>query len=117
MDEALTPPNHPQRISLLTFSCVRFLLSPLLPTRREKAHPNEPERFLAFTRRLIGSGRGTGVAFPGVQHIFTQASFLSVTDRVGDPLFPRIDFIGSYPLIPNPGIVSFRAPTSSGAKP
>ena len=57
-------------------------------------HPGEPARFLRFTRRLVGSGQGTGVAFPGVQHVFTQASFLSVTDAAGEPLFPRLDFIG-----------------------
>ena len=38
--------------------------------------PGEPTRFVAFTRRLLGSGVGTGVAFPGVQHVFTQVTIL-----------------------------------------
>ena len=70
-------------------------------------HPFEPERFFKFTKRFITgsmsqqidekggySSKHAGVAFPGVQHIFTQASFLSVTSTDGLPLFPRVDFIG-----------------------
>jgi hypothetical protein len=39
-----------------------------------EGYPGEPGRFVAFTRRFLGSGVGTGVAFPGVQHIFSQVS-------------------------------------------
>jgi len=47
-----------------------------------EGYPGEPARFLAFTRRFLGSGVGTGVAFPGVQHIFSQVQYMVTSAKI-----------------------------------